>query len=231
METGWFKRQYNDIKGNAKWQAILWIGGYVVTITALSSVQKWLHHPATTLDIVLITAVPFLILLCITLIRATRRPCMNIQAHPTGGPSTSIFLNVTNFGEATTFSAFCGIVGHPNGVGDYRRGEFRCGWEDGSVDCKLIQRDETASVLIASFGEVVRNDLSELTLWEVVHGRGSVQWESFRWNQDPREVLPGFDIRIKIVGEKTREPKVVDYTVRPVHFAGPLEMVLLGGSS
>jgi hypothetical protein len=220
----WLKRRLQAIEGNAVWAFLAFLGAYLLTLLPIAAIKNWAHRPVSNLGMLLWSLLPVCIVLIVILIRSRTKPKMKIQVHPTGGRGSSIFLTVTNLGKATTFSAFCSIVGHPNGANDFRRGEFRCGWEDGRVDRILIQKGEAANLLIAKFHDAGMPSLLRLTLWEVING-DSVPTESSSWNQLPSEALPGFEIKVRIVGEKTREPKVFDYTVRPSRYTGPLEMV------
>lgn len=220
----WVRGQWEQVRGNAKWQVIMLIGCYVLGSISLLSAQKWMFQRATVLDTVLITAVPFLITAIILVVRSKRAPNMKIQVGNTSGPSTSIFLTITNLGVSTTFSAFCDIIGHPDGVNDFRRGEFRCGWDDGKSDRCLIRKDETESVVVASFSDVVPYKVSEMILWEVIAG-DAIPRQSARWSQNPDENLPTFRLRMRIVAENTKSPKFLAFTVRPARFTGPLEVV------
>ena len=175
---------WRQIRGNAKWQAILWISSYLLSATTLATIQSWLHKPASTLDIAFITAVPFLIVLVISLYRAFKTPPLIIRVQNTSGPVASIFLKITNLGTSTTFAAFGQITSHLNGANPFRSGKFQFGWDDGKVSRRPIPKDETASLAIPSFGHVIENDLLEIKLWEVVSGV-EVPWESFRWNATP----------------------------------------------
>jgi hypothetical protein len=223
----WLKRRLRAVEGNAVWTLLVLLGVYLLTLLPMAAIKNLAHKPVSNLGMLLWSLLPVCIVLIVILIRSRTNPKMKIKVHPSGGRGASIFLSVTNSGKSTTFSAFCSIVGHPNGAKDYRRGEFRCGWEDGRVDHMLIQNGETANVLIAKFHDVGTHSMLRLTLWEIING-DSVPTESSSWNQDPHEVLPGFEIRIRIVGEKTKEPEVFDYTVRPARYTGPLEMVQSG---
>jgi hypothetical protein len=226
----WLKEQIRDIKGNAKWDAVKWVGGiikdcWIPMLTTIAAVCLWFTHLSVPTKILVLTPIlAWLVQTVAWLVRvASLSPSVNIRVHPTSGPATTIFLKVTNLDKSTTFSAFGEIVGHPNGVNDFRRGEFQFGWDDGKLERRLIHRDETASVVIASFEEVGKY-LNELKVWEVV-GPECVPWESFRWNVYPQEILPAFEMRVRIVGENTHSPKTFSFTVRPKEFMGPLELL------
>jgi hypothetical protein len=218
----WFKRRLHALEGNVVYAAIAALGVYLLTLLPAKLIIEWLHRPITNLGMLLWPLLPVGILAAFMFIHKYATPQMNIRVHPTSGPSTTVFLKLTNSGRDSTFSAFGEIVGHPNGVNDFRRGEFQFGWDDGILARRLIHRNETASIVIASF-DLVDKYLSELKVWEV-SGPACVPWESFRWNVDPKETLPAFELRIRIVAEKTQSPKTFNFTVKPKAYMGPLEL-------
>ena len=187
--------------------------------------QKLAHHPASSLELLLIPVMGLVVMCAAAIYFAyDKTPRMRIEVSTTSGPSTSLCLSVTNRGKPTNFSAFCDIIGHSNGDNDFRRGEYRCGWDNGKKRRVFIQTNETDNIVIASFRDVIPFDFSELILWEVI-ADDSVPRESVRWQQHPNETLPGFDLRIRIVGENTMAPQTFFYTVKPFRFTGPLEML------
>jgi hypothetical protein len=153
---------------------------------------------------------------------------MNLLLTPSEGPGTQQILVVKNLEKRDTFSVFCEIIGHPNGSNPFRKGEFRCGWGDGSIPRKTIPYGETKNILIATFSEVVKFDLSEMVLWEVVEGKSVVRG-SFRWNQHPDEALPSFNIKIRITSENSGKSQTYTCSVGPYSFSGPLRMLMLQG--
>lgn len=149
---------------------------------------------------------------------------LDILIRPTSGPSPTISLIVTNTGKSVSIAAFCRIVANPNGVNPYRHGEYRCGWGDGTEDRKIIGRGESANLLIAAYVETGQPYLSEMQLLEAVGGK-SVRWDSCRWNQFPNEQLPAYDLKIRFVGEETKEREPYLCTLKPDRYTGPLKIV------
>jgi hypothetical protein len=225
----WFKSQWRDIKGNFKWAAIVLIGGYLLTFIASESSKKGLHHPAS--NFLILVAPPLtllLILVIVGIVRGVFTHRLDIRALPSGGPNERLTLGIRNRGKQGTFSAFCEIIGHPNGVNDFPKGEFRCGWGDGTLERKMIPHGETESILIASFRDVTKYVLSEMTLWEVIEGR-SLEKAWLRWHQGKEEILPSFNIQIRITCEGSKEEKKYTCGVGPASSVGPLKMLIEEG--
>jgi hypothetical protein len=226
---GWLKDQWEQIRGNFKYEVLRWIafGGSVTVLGLVVGFWKKLaHHPASSLELVLIPLVGWLIMCAFALYTNRVKGSMKLLLTPSEGPGTHQILIVKNLGKRDTFSAFCEIIGHPNGVNDYRRGEFRCGWGDGSVPKKTIPSGETESILISSFSEVVRFDLSEMILWEVIEGKKNVRG-SFRWNQHPDEQMPSFNMKIRFTSESSGKSQTCICSVGPYSIHGPLRMQML----
>lgn len=226
---GLVKVFWTDIKGNFKYDIlrtlVIGSGGVAFFGFIAGFWQKLAHHPASSLELLLIPVMGLVVMCAAAIYFAyDKTPRMRIEVSTTSGPSTSLCLSVTNRGKPTNFSAFCDIIGHSNGDNDFRRGEYRCGWDNGEKRRVFIQTNETDSIVIASFRDVIPFDFSELILWEVI-ADDSVPRESVRWQQHPNETLPGFDLRIRIVGENTKMSPTFSYTVKPFRFTGPLEML------
>jgi hypothetical protein len=56
-----------------------------------------------------------------------RKPRMELRLTPSEGPGTEQILIVRNLGKKDTFSAFCEIIGHPNGANDIGAGSLDVG--------------------------------------------------------------------------------------------------------
>jgi len=166
-----------------------------------------------------------LIMAIVLIVKRDRSPHLKVSVTPTSGPTSSLCLTVKNLGKPSNISAFCEIIGHPNGVNDFRTGEFRIGWE-GAIQRKLLNKDESANLLLASFEELITLNQCELMTWQNVEGKPSI-FNSARWNKIPKEKLPGFDLKIRIVGDNTKAARTFTCTVRPHSFIGPLEVVNL----
>ena len=82
--------------------------------------------------------------------------------------------------------------------------------------------------MIGSYNEVVKFDLSEMILWEVVEGKKNVRG-SFRWNQHPDEQLPSFNVKIRFTSENSDKSQTYTCSVGPYSFHGPLRMLMLEG--
>jgi hypothetical protein len=226
---GWVKGQWEQVRGNFKYDVLKWLvfGGGVALLGLIAGYwQRLAHHPASSLELVLIPLGGFIAMAAFAFYVNRVRGEMNLLVTPSEGPGIQQILIVKNLGKKDTFSAFCEIIGHPNGVNDYRRGEFRCGWGDGSVPKKTIPSGETESILIGSLSEVVKFDLCEMILWEVVEGKKNVRG-SFRWNRHPDERLPSFNIRIRFTSENSDKTQRYTCSVGPYTFHGPLRMLML----
>lgn len=215
-------------------QALLsWKGGTsVVAVALIVSVSAYLDKYSRT-QIIVLGLITFAVALTIfnllallaPVVSDKLRPRLNLEIQPTSGASDSLSLNITNLGRSTALlSAFCEITGHSNGVNDYPRGEYRCGWENGITETRQIRTGETASLLIATVQDVRRFELSEMILWRVVAGE-KVKWASCRWYQHPDERLPEFDLKIRLVGDKSRGLEPLRYRLKPYCSHGPLEML------
>jgi hypothetical protein len=222
----WFKRRLQAIEGNIVYTLLAALGVYLLTLLPFATVKLWLSKPVSNLSMVLWSLLPAAFFFAVLLVSRIRNPAIHFQVCPTSGPSQSISLIVKNLGRTTTFSAFCEIVDHPNGSNDYRKGEFRCGWGDGSAEQRLLPKDETSTILIAAFSRPAHmDDILQADLLEVL-GQNAKRWDTFRWQEYPDGRLPAFILRIRLVAERTRKPKVLLYTLKPCGYLGPLEMVV-----
>lgn len=223
---GWVNDQWEQIRGNFKYDVIKWFvftGGVTVLGLIVGYWQKLAHHPASSLELVLIPLVGSIIMSTFALVVNKVTP-LNVELGSTSGPSPLLLLNVTNKGKEMLFTAYAEITGHPNGVNLPKTGKFRLEWRDNKTTAQTITHGATESLVIATFEGTYVTDMKEAIVWESVSGLRT-KHSSFRWYTTKDEPLPAFTLKITIVGDKAEEPFVKDFTLRPQRCHGPLELI------
>jgi hypothetical protein len=200
----------NRLGGNFKYdllRTLVFSSGSITVLGLLWGFGRRLaHHPASSLELVLIPLIGLLLLTAMSLF-LSREEKLNLIVVPSDGPAAHLLLVVRNMGRDATFSAFGRITGHPNGANAFRKTEFRLGWGDGTVARRVIHRGETERIFIASFIEVIPHDLSQMDVWQVVEDR-QTEAASFRWNVVSGDPLPSFTLILRITAHGIRKQRV-----------------------
>jgi hypothetical protein len=223
---GWLKDQWEQVRGNFKYEVIRWLafgGGVTVLGIVIGIARRLAHHPASTLELILIPTIGFLVMSAFALY-VNKVTLLNVELGATSGPSPFLLLNVTNKGKEMLFTAYGEITGHPNGVNPHRTGKFQLKWRESKTTAQMIPHGGMESLVIATFEETLVRDMKEAFVWEAVGGL-HMKHSSFRWYGTKDELLPGFTLRITIVGDQTENALVKNFNLRPQNCHGPLELI------
>src|SRR5437879_13586091 len=106
----WFKRQISDIKGNAKWDGIKWVVGFirewwVPMLTTFAAISFWFSHLSIPSRIlIMVPLAGWFVQGVISIIKATRlRSQINITVTTDDGFSHQQCITVKNHGEDRVF--------------------------------------------------------------------------------------------------------------------------------
>jgi hypothetical protein len=219
----WIARQYNDIKGNFKYDAIktviIGVLGLVsagVIAALMTATSKWLHRPTSNVDLLIVVAVLLLASLLIALTLLPRRPAVSLTPH--GTSSTDLVLSVVNHATEDIFFAEAQLIAR-NIHSNFKQMPFDLSWQGNSEKAVSIQRNKSRNLLIAGHKSLEDNPqlssmyfygLDEYGVWEV---------------SDKEAQLPSYVMRISIFSRHSRNPHISYFRVSPDTFRGPLKMV------
>lgn len=151
-------------------------------------------------------------------------PDLNVE--PTGGPSPDLRLVVTNRGRKSDFHATAAVVAARNYQNRIRQGTYALMWLGLGSNNLPLDKGQSHALLLARF--LIHNipgaRMGEAQLIEC-NGSQEAEWDGFRWNMEPNESLPEFDVHVTVVGRGRSESVTRSYTLRPSHWIGPLELI------
>jgi hypothetical protein len=147
---------------------------------------------------------------------------MSIELIPSAGASTEIVLRILNQGKRRDFQAQCTPITVRNSLNELRRGTFDLKWEHTFDRIVPIGNDASCNLLIARVQNVHTDGFSEMEIVGLV-GQEIRRFEWCRWNTEPNERLPEYDLEIKILSDGVK-PVSEQFTLRPRAWYGPLEM-------
>jgi hypothetical protein len=160
-----------------------------------------------------------------TRVRANRGGIPDLAVEPTGGPSQDLRLMVTNLGRLASLQGTAVVTATRNYPNRHRLGTYTLMWLGRGSNTIPLDRGQSEALLVARWkihdGPVPR--LAQVALVEC-HGSAEAEWDGFRWNMEPNEKLPEFDVDISIAGSGFSEPFRRSYTLRPSSWLGPLEL-------
>jgi hypothetical protein len=142
--------------------------------------------------------------------RLRRFPHLNLVA--SSGPSSSIRLTVENQGHTTDFSARCALLGLTNSPNPPSKAVYPLKWEGKADQWITIHRGNSENLSIAQFGA------------EYEFGVDDYDRETWAFGTK-KELLPLYEIEVRIVGKDLVKPLARRYLVRPSGDRGPLEML------
>jgi hypothetical protein len=158
--------------------------------------------------------------------RKVRRGTPDLDVSPTGGPSQDLRLMVTNRGPKADFQGTASVIATRNYPNRPRQGIYTLMWLGRGTNTVSLDQGQSEALLVARWkvhdGPVPR--LAEVDIIEC-NGSAEAEWDGFRWNMEPTEDLPEFDIDINIVGSGLSEAFRRSYILRPSNWRGPLEFV------
>lgn len=143
---------------------------------------------------------------------------------PSSGPSPDLRLEVRNDMETTTFSAKARILAVRNDPNTLKTGIFALKWLNVEAAGVLIRNADSENLLIGRLSLDHSQWLGEVEICELSDGEAKT-FERARWNMQPNENVPEFDLEISLFAENKPKPLIALYTVKPAKFSGPLEMI------
>lgn len=231
--TLWVQETWADVRGNWKYEALR-SGALLMLIPMYHFVVSWIGPTAPSERVIgASVAFAFVFFVLSSLIETLKKRVLNLSVSATGGPSEQLFLNVRNEGETVTLSSFCEILGSYNDPNAIRKGEFQCGWSDGSAPKVTLEKGESSGILIATFQQhSYKGEDPDIMHEAQIMSLGAKRWDSFHWWwTDKMDKLPCFTIKVRVVGKNAKSPREYLFTLRPVKPYGPLELVTLPSNS
>jgi len=156
------------------------------------------------------------------------RPIVNVDLAPTGGPSPSLRLTVTNRGQPGQLNARAAITATREDPNAIRTGTFQLKWLNESAPDRSLATGHQADLLIAKLQEPPQQQPGEhwyVMAVQQLAGGTEAQWQTFTWLASPTERMPECDLEISIHASYARQPLVRRFTVRPAGPWRPLEML------
>lgn len=150
----------------------------------------------------------------------------DLEARPTGGPSSDLRLVVTNRSHKGEFHGMATVVAARNYPNKLRQGSYALMWLGLGASTTMLNKGQSHAILIARwlmYMDIPPPRMGEVRLIEC-NGSQEAEWDGFRWNVLPDENLPEFDIDVSIVGIGWSKPFRRSYTLRPSNWIGPLEL-------
>jgi hypothetical protein len=223
-----WKSFWEQVRGNFKYDIARYLvlgGGASLFTLLVVFARKLAHRPPNALEWWLVPVVGVVAMVVLAFFLSRNQRLMKVSLQATSGPNHQVLLNVHNLGMDGRFTAFGEITGHPNGVNDYKKGQFRLNWRNHHTNSKKINRHDMEQIIIGTFEKSDHiESLKEAIVWETVENRRE-KHSSFRWHSNKDELLPSFNLRVTIVAEGTREPLSKDFKFGLCSHNGPLELI------
>jgi hypothetical protein len=159
-------------------------------------------------------------------IRMVSSGAPDLAIEPTGGPSQDLRLMVTNRGQKTDLQGTAAVMATRNNPNRHRLGTYTLIWLGRGTNTISLDRGQSHALLVARW-KTHEGPAPRLAEVDIVECNGAVEaeWDGFRWNMEPSEKLPEFDLDIAIAGGGFSEPFRRSYTLRPSSWQGPLELI------
>jgi len=157
--------------------------------------------------------------------RAVPRPKrrLDVELTPSSGPRPDVLLTVTNKGDSGNFYAQCTLLALRNSPNALRRGTFDLKWEHTFDKRVPIGAGASSNRLVATFDDDQKNALATMEIWGL-SGNSKKQCEWSRWNLDPREKVPEYDLEISIFSDGAKSPFSECFTLRAESWHGSPKM-------
>jgi hypothetical protein len=152
------------------------------------------------------------------------KPSLNIDLIPISGARLDVLLAVKNQGNKRDFYAQCTPLALRNSPNELARGTFDLKWEHTFERQISIGAGATCNLLIATVDIDHRNSLATMQICGL-SGSEKKQCEWSRWNTEPNEKLPEYELEISVFSDGTKGPVSARFTLRPKDWYGPLEMI------
>jgi len=138
---------------------------------------------------------------------------VDVQLTPWQGQFPQMFLTVTNRGPEQTFSGECRIVGHRNDPNPLLRKTYNLQWRYGGRELQLV-RGKSDNLLIASAGDNSGPTLPGTLQWMRLEAASGEDGLYSQWGRGDNS-QPEYDVEIKIFGDRSAQPQIECFTVRP----------------
>jgi hypothetical protein len=149
---------------------------------------------------------------------------LDLDIHPTGGPSPDVRLVVTNRGKPDEFHVQATIVACRNHGNVHKQGSYAIPWLGIQTDRLRLVRLESHALLVARFNTYdVPFRVGEVQLIELAGAKEQI-WDWFRWVREPGAALPEFDLDLSFRSLTKPIPLELRYTIRPSQWSGPVEL-------
>jgi hypothetical protein len=142
---------------------------------------------------------------------------VSLTAHTT--PASEVVITVKNKGTDGSFSAK-GVVS----LLTSSRSPFQLSWQDSSDKEAVINRGDSANLLVASMQDDVRNVSLQMTIWQLLSG-AKKEFCLAMWNVQPKEDLPSHLLRVTVRSKGKRGSASGCFAITPKHYAGPLQVL------
>jgi hypothetical protein len=243
---GWLKEQWEQIRGNAKWEAVRSVSAVCVTPLVLAIVA-WLKHAPwpVWMFLALFTQIAVVLPLYIMNTRKRQREIenrqreinnrppeksLNLTLGPHGDNNVDLYLEVMNDADVVRLSATIRIL--KVSTGQPFKGfsfdgkwtipatwqQLRNGVQEQLVDEVTIERGKSKRLKVAYISSQVGIGTQEMKL----EGMG----ESILWDAIPRQPqeLPYFILRIDLISKTVPKPVSRTFKAGPRTPLGPLQM-------
>jgi hypothetical protein len=104
-----------------------------------------------------------------------------------------------------------------------RRGTFDLKWVHTFDKCAPIGKGASSNLLIATFDDDHKNALATMEIWGL-SGNTKKQCEWSRWNLEPGEVVPEYDLEISIFSDGAKDPFSERFTLSSESWHGSPKM-------
>lgn len=164
-------------------------------------------------------------------LRFARTSKLDLELHPSSGPSSNLVLAVKNKGETRAFSGQCKFLALRNSPNPLSRRTIQLKWENSDTKQITIEENasenlEVAKFILFNFAQNPTDRWAEIS-FEGLTSQGLQKFESNIWPRIPNEKPPEYDVEISIIGEGVSNPYIARFTVRAEKYSGPLEMIRL----
>jgi hypothetical protein len=208
---------------------LFWIGlaGVPANIGRWGKVFVFLAHYLN-LEILRIGLSTFGLLgLAIVFLLPYLKPSLDIELIPSAGMSTEIALRVINHGSKRDFHAQCTPLAIRNSPNKIHSGTFDLKWEHTFDRCVSIGRGDSCNLTIAKIQTDHKNEISKIEIL-ALYGTETKLYELIRClgeRFNPAGTIPEYDLEVSVLSDGAKGPMSERFTLRPMAWDGPLEMV------